>query len=54
MKNIRTPRTIADSTFATGYRAATFVSRSDRVAGYVLAVVIGASLALVVAYGGRS
>lgn len=54
MKNIRTPRTLADSTFATGYRAATFVSRRDRVAGYILAVVIGASLALTVIYGGQA
>lgn len=54
MKNIRTPRTLADSTFATGYRAAAFVSRRDRVAGYLLATLIGVALAVTVMYGGRS
>lgn len=54
MKNIRTPRTLADSTFETGYSAATFVSRRDRFAGYVLAAAIGVALTLVLVYGGRA
>lgn len=54
MKNLRTPRTLADSSFETGYSAATFPNRRDRVAGYVLAVVIGVALTLTIVYGGRA
>lgn len=53
MKNLRTPRTLADSSFETGYSAAQIAPRRDRVAGYVLAVVIGVALTLTVIYGGR-
>lgn len=54
MKNIRTPRTLADSSFETGYSTVQFVPRRDRVAGYILAVVIGVTLTLTVIYGGQA
>lgn len=54
MKNIRTPRTLADSSFETGYSAVSFPNRRDRIAGYVLAAVIGVTMTLVVMYGGRA
>lgn len=51
MKNLRTPRTLADSSFETGYSAVS-PRRSDW-RSYVLAVVIGVALTLTVIYGGR-
>jgi hypothetical protein len=48
-RNERTPRTLADTVYFTGYPAAT---RLERGAGVVLAVVIGALLAIaLVAWG---
>lgn len=51
MKNIRTPRTLADSTFETSYPAIPIARKRDRIAGYLLAVVIGVALAVTVMYG---
>jgi hypothetical protein len=53
MKNERTPRTLADCQWRTGYQSANPQPRSNW-AGWWLAVVIGVSLALVLAYGGRA
>lgn len=54
MKNIRTPRTLAESSFETGYSSVQFIPRRDRIAGYILAVCIGVALTVTVMYGGRT
>ncbi len=56
MKNIRTPRTLADSSFETGY--STFQSIDvamliNRVAGFALAVVIGIVIGAALGFGVR-
>jgi hypothetical protein len=50
MKNYTTPRTLAECTFDTGYPVASVQSRLNSIAGYLLAIGIGASLTLLVAY----
>jgi hypothetical protein len=50
MKNERTPRTLAETTFQTGYQSAN-VSRPDRVYGHILAVGIGIALGLLLVKG---
>jgi hypothetical protein len=52
VKNERTPRTLADCQWLTGYQSANPAPRPW--GGWWLAVVIGVSLALVLAYGGRA
>jgi hypothetical protein len=48
MKNYRTPRTLADSIFVSGYRSVdrTPTSRRERIADVLLAVSIGVALAV--------
>lgn len=41
MKNITTPRTLAECNFSIGYPTVALPNRRERVAGVVLAVVIG-------------
>lgn len=52
MKNIRTPRTLADASFETGHPIARTCG-STRWADWLLAVAIGAAIGAVLAYGGR-
>ena len=40
MRNERTPRTLADSSFTTGYQRA-HIPQTDRIAGWLLAIAIG-------------
>lgn len=47
MRNERTPRTLADTTFTTGYPEA--VSRGDFWRGVALAILIGVALGAVLA-----
>lgn len=47
----RTPRTLAECRFTTGYPMAR--RAPSRVAAWLLAIAIGAGLALVIVYGGR-
>lgn len=52
MRNERTPRTLAESSFVTGYQSA-HISRADRIAGRLLAIAIGlASGAMAIHYLG--
>ena len=52
MRNERTPRTLADSSFTTGYKSA-HIPQTDRIAGRLLAIAIGlASGAMLVHYLG--
>lgn len=53
MKNIRTPRTLADSTFECGYTSARLQNRRITLGDVLLAVAIGVALAFVLVYGGR-
>ena len=50
-RNERTPRTLADCQWRTGYRCAE-VQQPSRWPSIALAVFIGASLALTLVYGG--
>ena len=51
MKNYRTPRTIAECNFDTGYPIADLtISNADRILGWMLAGAIGIGLGLVVAF----
>lgn len=52
MRNERTPRTLSECVFVTGYTSAS-LHRPSRWAGWWLAVAIGIALALVLAYGGQ-
>ena len=45
MRNERTARTLAETTFTSGYQSVN-VSRTDRVYGYILAVGIGIALGM--------
>ena len=49
MKNYRTPRTIAECNFDTGYPIA-YISDTDRILGWCLAGAIGIGLGLLVAF----
>lgn len=40
MRNERTPRTLAESSFVTGYQRA-HIPQTDRIAGWLLAIAIG-------------
>lgn len=53
MRNERTPRTLSECQFVTGYSSAS-PSPQGRWSGWWLAVAIGIALALVLAYGGRA
>lgn len=46
MKNIRTPRTLSESTFVTGYLSANVEGFADQWSSRLLAVAIGVGLAL--------
>lgn len=55
MKNYQTPRTLAESSFATGYPTLApkpAPSRAERMAGYMLALVIGVASALLLVHWG--
>jgi len=53
VKNITTPRTLAEAVFVTGYsRAATQTQRSSW-PSIALATIIGAALAAAIVYGGN-
>lgn len=52
MKNITTPRTLADCSWVTGYSAASMQSRRSSWQSVALATVIGVALACAVVYGG--
>jgi len=49
MKNYRTPRTIAECNFDTGYPTA-YISKTDAVLGWCLAGAIGIGLGLFLAF----
>ena len=51
-RNERTPRTLADTIYCTGYSSASPAPRSW--SGWWLAVIIGAALAAVLVYGGKA
>lgn len=53
MKNERTPRTLSEASFVTGYTSASPAPRGNW-SGWWLAVAIGVALACVLAYGGRA
>lgn len=50
MKNLQTPRTLSESSFVTGYPAVVVTSRRERIAGVLLAVVIGVVMAALLAH----
>ena len=54
MKNLRTPRTLAESTFVVDYPLAHFRRNlePDRWVAWLLAIAIGVALGAVLAYGG--
>ena len=57
MKNITTPRTLADCSFVQGYSTMPIkapVSRSERVYGALLAVVIGVAVAMLLVHWSAS
>lgn len=51
MKNITTPRTLAEAQFVTGYSSASIERRSS-LSSVLLATVIGVALACAIVYGG--
>jgi len=50
MRNERTPRTLAEATFTTGYQDKP-IPRNDKVAGVVMAFVVGILSALLLVHG---
>lgn len=53
MRNERTPRTLAESSFVTGYQQRAHIPQYDRLAGRLLGIAIGiASGAMLVHYLG--
>lgn len=52
MKNITTPRTLADCAWVTGYSRASMQSRRSSWPSVLLATAIGVALAVAIVYGG--
>jgi hypothetical protein len=53
VKNVNTPRTLADCEFTSGYQSARFSvkpTKGERIAGVFVAVVVGVLLALVLVH----